>query len=275
MAPRAAQTATTRTPSKERTPGASASTTPTTITLKPFTATGEPIDAADKAWTYVEFPDTKCRDGSPAGIAISKNSASTKLMIYLEGGGGCFDSLTCLANPTNTAAFQGEKDLGIFDCTNPRNPVGDWNVVYIPYCTGDIHGGTRSDAMVEGVTGPQQFVGYLNIKKFLNRVVPTFPGTTDLLLTGISAGGFGAALNAVSIQEAFPAVKMTVIDDSGPAMSTTVVPECLQQKWRETWGLDDSVLKDCGAACPNKNDFTQTYALAMTRTFKDRPSGLI
>jgi hypothetical protein len=68
---------------------------------------------------------------------------------------------------------------------------------------------------------------------------------------------------------------MTVIDDSGPAMSTTVVPECLQQKWRETWGLDDSVLRDCGAACPNKNDFTQTYALAMTRTFKDRPSGLI
>lgn len=248
---------------------------PTTITLKPFVATGAPIEAPDKTWTFVDFADTKCRDGSPAGIAISKNSASTKLMIYLEGGGSCFDQLTCLANPTNTALFKAEKTTGVFNRTNPENPFGDWNVVYVPYCTGDIHGGTHADATVPGVEGVQQFVGYLNIKKFLHRIVPSFPGATDVLLTGISAGGFGAALNAVSVAEAFPSVKMKVIDDSGPGVSTAVVPACLQQKWREVWGFDDSVLKDCGAACPDKNDFQQTYALAMTRTFQDRPSGLI
>jgi hypothetical protein len=248
---------------------------PNTITLKPFVATGAAIEAVDKTWTYVEFPDTKCRDGSPAGIALSKNSASTKLMIYLEGGGGCFDQLTCLANPTNTSLFKAEKTTGVFNRANPENPVGDWNVVYVPYCTGDIHGGTRSDVTLDGVSGVQQFVGYLNIKQFLQRIVPTFPGATDVLLTGISAGGFGAALNAVSIAEAFPAVKMKVIDDSGPGVSTAVVPECLQQKWREIWGLDQSFLKDCGDACANKNDYMQTYALAMTRTFQDRPSGLI
>jgi len=246
-----------------------------TIELRPATISGQPLEAPDKAWTYIEFPDTKCRDGSPAGIVLSKNSASSKLMIFLEGGGGCFDALTCAANPTNTAAFKAEKTSGVFDRTNPANPVADWNIVYVPYCTGDIHGGTRSDVVIDGVQGVQQFVGYLNIKKFMQRVVPTFPGVTDVLLTGISAGGFGAALNAISIAEVFPTVKIKVIDDSGPGMSTAVVPKCLQRKWRETWGFDQSVLNDCGAACPDKDDFMQSYALAMTRTFQDRPSGLI
>lgn len=65
----------------------------------PFVATGAPITAADGAWTWVGFPDSFCRDGSTAGIAVSLESASNKVMIYIEGGGACFDSITCLANP--------------------------------------------------------------------------------------------------------------------------------------------------------------------------------
>ena len=30
---------------------------------------------------------------------------------------------------------------GIFNRLNPTNPIRDWNMVYVPYCTGDIHGG--------------------------------------------------------------------------------------------------------------------------------------
>ena len=241
----------------------------------PLAATGQPITALDKTWTYVEFPETKCRDGSPAGIAVSLNSASKGLMIYLEGGGACFDSITCLANPRNAAGGRTEKTAGIFDRGRVENPVRDWNFVYVPYCTGDTHGGTKENGMVAGVSGPQQFVGQLNLKAFLQRVVPTLPEPTDVLLTGVSAGGFGAAQNGALVQRHYPKVKIRIIDDSGPPLSVEVVPECLQQKWRETWGLDNSVLADCGADCPNPNDFSQAFGILGAKVFNDRPTGLI
>src|ERR1700760_689819 len=63
------------------------------IVLPTFTATGMPLtEAVEGTWTWIDFPNTTCRDGSPSGIGVIKNSASTKLMIYLEGGGACFDS---------------------------------------------------------------------------------------------------------------------------------------------------------------------------------------
>jgi hypothetical protein len=61
----------------------------------PFTATGMPIMATDNTWTWVPFADTKCRSGTPAGIGVNMQSTSKRLMIYLEGGGACFDSQTC------------------------------------------------------------------------------------------------------------------------------------------------------------------------------------
>lgn len=243
--------------------------------LPPFETTGEPLSAPDRRWTYVDFPDTKCRDGSSAGLGLSLNPASKKVMIYLEGGGACWDSGTCLVNPANANSMKGEKRGGVFDRNNMQNPVRDWNFVYVPYCTGDTHGGANPNATIPGVAGTQQFVGYLNMEKFLQRVVPTFRDAEDVILTGISAGGFGTAQTAVLVQRAFGDVKVKVIDDSGPPLSKAIVPECLQKKWRETWKLDETFLKDCGSNCPNKDDFTQDFALYLARTFGDRPSGLI
>jgi hypothetical protein len=112
--------------------------------------------------------------------------------------------------------------------------------------------------MIQGL-GAQHFMGRPNMEKFLNRIVPTFPKATQVLLTGISAGGFGAASNSYLVQRAFNTVPVTMVDDSGPPMSNKVIPACLQEKWRTTWGLDGSILADCGASCPNKNDYTLDY----------------
>ncbi len=236
---------------------------------------GAPLQAPDRTWTYVEFPDTHCRDGSPAGVSVSLNASSKKVMIFLEGGGACFDSVTCGNNPTNTAMQQAEKTAGMFNRMQAANPVKDWNFVDVPYCTGDTHGGTKADGTVDGVAGTQQFVGYLNMQAFLQRIVPTFPDATDVLVTGVSAGGFGAAVTFILVQRAFPNVKVRMIDDSGPPMSAAVIPECLQHKWRVTWGYDQSILADCGASCTNPDDFSQAAALGMAKTFDDRPLGLI
>lgn len=248
----------------------------------PFPAPGAPITARDGVWTYVEFTDTKCRDGSPAGVSVRMNSASKKLLIYLEGGVYCFDALTCALNPANVndTLFNSAKtapSTGIFDQDNRDNPVRDWNLVYVPYCTGDAMGGTKTTPTdVPGGPAKQWFVGHLNMPKFLSRIVPTFSTPSDVVLTGMSAGGSSVLMNVLLVQRAFPAVKVRYVDDSSlPPVSRALFPECLQKRLRTLWGLDASLLAACGASCPNRDDYWQDYSLFLAKTLNDRPAGFI
>ena len=242
----------------------------------PFVATGAPIMAADGVWTWVGFPDSFCRDGSTAGIAVSLEKRVEQGDDLHRGGGACFDPRQpASANPANTSGQQAAKTGGVFDRTNAANPVKDWNIVYVPYCTGDIGAGNNPKGTVSGVTGTQMFVGRPNLEAFLNRIVPTFPNATNVLLTGVSAGGFGAATNVPLVQSAFPAVKVNLIDDSGPPMSSQYLPSCLQKEWNTTWGFQNSFLKDCGAACPNPDDYVLDYAKFIGKNYSDRMAGLL
>src|SRR5438270_13395269 len=56
-----------------------------------------PITAPAGTWTWVDFPDSSCDDGSPTGIGVNRSDAGTNLVVYLEGGGACWDSNTCFA----------------------------------------------------------------------------------------------------------------------------------------------------------------------------------
>ena len=213
-----------------------------------------PIDPPPLEWTYFEIPGTRCMDGSVAGFAVNYNPASPDVMIYLEGGGACFsDSCDFMAF---SIPFVPPSD-GIFSRSNPANPVADWTMIYVPYCSGDIHAG---DAERELGGQLRQFRGYSNITRFLERWVPSFPAER-LLLAGISAGGFGAALNATQVADAYDkdgeGVALTVIDDSGPPLSDAVIPPCLQTIFRETWNLDATVLDACPTCDPE--DFATGY----------------
>jgi|GEM_PF-989158 len=206
----------------------------------------ETLDPPALEWTYYEIEGTQCLDGTPAGFAISHAPESSNLMIYLEGGGACFNDgcdFTAFSLP-----FSPPSD-GIFSRDNEANPVRDWSMVYVPYCTGDIHAG---DGQAELGGAMRQFRGYSNVTRYLQTLVPTFPEVDTVLLTGISAGGFGAALNATQTADAFGEdVQMVVIDDSGPPLSNDVIAPCLQQSFRDTWNLDATVLDACPTCDPN------------------------
>jgi hypothetical protein len=238
-----------------------------------------PLPGSDWRWTYTEFSDAFCRDGSNTGVATNLSRTSKKLMIYLEQGGACFDESSCAQNPSNATL-----DLlalgwllgaaGIFDRTNPENPIRDWNIVYVPYCTGDLHFGTRSNGDIPGV-GPQKFVGYTNMAKFLPRIAATFPDSTDVLLAGASAGGFGSLAHLAQVQQVFPNVRVKALDDSGPPASPAILAECLQDEMRRHWGVDDSLLAECGADCPSSRNYLQDFAAHVLTRFADRPIGLL
>lgn len=224
-------------------------------------------------WTWYEIAGATCRDGSPTGFYVHTGTAD-KLVIYLEGGGACSGDHFCAFNPANkdsilagdgqtmfgsaAGAMAGRQQPGgysdpthtappngLFDFANAANPFKDWNQVYVPYCTGDVYFGTNANATV-GALPPQKFVGYLNMQKFIGRIVPTFKDkVSHVILTGASAGGFGAALNFSMVSDAFGDVPVDVVDDSGPPFDDKFMFPCMQKYWRTLWGYDAAFPADC------------------------------
>ena len=214
---------------------------------------GEPLPPGRPgAWAWVDFPDSRCRNDTATGIGV-RHGSSDRLVIYFEGGGACFNTATCLLNdgfsnfsaPQFIAWANTIGGGGMFDADAADNPVADWNFVYVPYCTGDVHAGDKADAGVPGVFGAQQFVGYRNVGHYLERIVPSFAGASHVLVTGQSAGGFGAAFNYDRIADAWPGAKVTLLDDSGPPFGDMYLAPCMQQEWRSLWNLDDTLPADC------------------------------
>lgn len=216
-----------------------------------------PLDiskVAQRTWTWFEIPGATCRDGSAAGISLNLNAPSKKTMIFLQGGGACFNAQTCQGNPAKVEGK--DSSSGILDRTNAANPVADWNYVFVPYCTGDVFAGNNPNGTVPGVSGTQKFVGYANMEIFLSKIAATFPTTERVLLTGTSAGGFGAAANYGHALRIFPeATPVNLVDDSGPLMRQPPLAHCLQDLWKTMWNLDDTVLAECGQDCIGQQDF--------------------
>jgi Pectinacetylesterase len=253
------------------------------------TDAGTPL-AVPQGWNYYAISGALCRDGSPAGIYVHHGTVNKLFIYLEGGGacssptfcshnpaavsqafpggapsqgqtiGGSLGSVTggpyqAPYVPTAASGLTAAYSPGIFDFTNAANPVKDWSGVYVPYCTGDVHFGTADNVTIPGddvlpaVTG-QHFVGYRNMQKFIGHLVPTFPNLTQVLLTGASAGGFGAGLNYGMVQDSFGTIPVTVLDDSGPPFTTADLPACIQKQWRDLWGFDAALPSDC-AECTN------------------------
>jgi Pectinacetylesterase len=204
--------------------------------------------APDDQWTWVDCPTAVCANGSATGIAINPHAGASSLMIYFEGGGDCVDATSCWGtSPTATnlngftqATFDSKVTSNQLVPTLLRsatgNPFATMNMVYVPYCTGDLHSGTVMANLAEsdGGTIPTYFYGARDMDVFLTRLVPTFPAMTRIWVVGTSAGGFGTYLNFSRIANAF-SVGVDLIDDSGPPIydraSTTMTNAGLLDIW--------------------------------------------
>jgi Pectinacetylesterase len=226
-------------------------------TVVPFEHPFQVLDNAPDSLVWFDVAGTQCRDGSPTGIGV-KVENKKKWMIYINGGGACFNDLTCGSNPSSFgesdmyALYGSMGDPGIFNSTDPRNPVRDWSLVFIPYCTGDVHSGVNPDAAVPGVSGTQQFVGHANFINVMEYIKPYLihNEVDEILLFGMSAGGYGVYLNFLNVIKYFPGVKLTVINDSGPLFNDDqAFSPCLQLGFSTLYNLPlpDDLTDCCGS----------------------------
>jgi len=201
-------------------------------------------------WVWIPRDDLDCRDGSKTGVGARLMPDTKAVMIYLQGGGACYDAKSCEQNantPIAGANFSQDKfddwveklgNQGIFNTTNPSNPVARWNHIYVPYCTGDLHGGDLEDARVSGLPVEQQFVGYRNFQNVLRLLEPYFTDAEDIALVGASAGGVGVLINYPQVVEAFGGRSIAALVDSAPVIPESAIrTSCFQRKVIETFNL--------------------------------------
>jgi hypothetical protein len=170
--------------------------------------------AGDQGWErIVPGDDCRCSDGSEFSFWVRKANAK-KVVFYLEDGGACFSAETCARHSGvyQTRVSEGPMgEGGIFDLADERNPFADYSVVYVPYCTADVHMGDTTKKYAPGLT--VQHKGYVNGTAALDHLAATFPGATDIVVIGESAGSVTAPLYAGFVSDRLPDARITALAD--------------------------------------------------------------
>lgn len=160
----------------------------------------------------------------------ARKGSVNKLLIYFQGGGACWNNLTCGANQCDLTVDAGDdpnnfgdgSGLGLMDTTNPDNPFADWHKVFVPYCTCDIHWG-NGVGRYPGLLTPTPVVehrGRVNAAFAEKYAREHFINPDQIMVAGSSAGGLGAIFNSLWIHEAFPSSQILTLGDAAAGISS-------------------------------------------------------
>jgi hypothetical protein len=118
-------------------------------------------------------------------------------------------------------------------------------MVYMPYCTGDVHLGNNVATYVDP-TGAQppltwRHAGYTNTLAAINYVRTRKPTVQKLLVSGFSAGGTATSASYYFVRSRLAPVKGYLLNDSGPiypAPNLASLSRPLHDRIRAAWALD-------------------------------------
>ncbi len=242
----------------------------------PTVMTEVPFNVGDTVSYKGDTLEPICAKGTPYSFWHRRGTVN-KLLMYYQGGGACWSGSTCYlintfknyarerecvlgSNPGADCTINGDAtctgggtcgpyfsndnpDLigtGFADSSDPDNPFKDWHVVFVTYCTGDVHWG-NSEVDYNGVNPPTiQHRGRINAMVGEKFAREHFPNPDEVFVTGSSAGSYGALFNsAFLMDEVFPASSFNVLGDAGIGVIT--------KGWIDSsfgnWGVDGTLPK--------------------------------
>ena len=184
---------------------------PSTVVNTRPTLTAAPDD---QEWEHVvPGGDCQCSDGSEFRFWVRKANPG-KVVFYLQDGGACFSKKTCARDTGlyQTRVTDGPTgEGGIFDFTHKRNPLADYSVVFVPYCTGDVHIGNATTTYAPDLSVHHK--GYVNGTAALDWLTASFPGATEVVVIGESAGSIAAPLYAGLVSDRLPDARIMALSD--------------------------------------------------------------
>lgn len=167
-----------------------------------------------------------CMEGSPYHF-FARRGTVNKLVMYYQGGGACWEGLTC-SIPTCDANVNPEGgdnpsfgSTGFADRNNPDNPFRDWHTVFVSYCSCDVHyGDAAQDYPLGDGTLHVEHRGFHNARIAEKWAREHFLNPEVVFVTGSSAGAYGAWFNSVSLHDVWPASRFHVLADAGNGVIT-------------------------------------------------------
>ena len=199
----------------------------------------------------IDLPGGTCADGTPAYYTLTQRPGAKKLLIYLSGGGGCWNRRSCEAGLARQLTriekpTDWQDDTGIGDASDALNPFREeYDIITVPYCTGDAYTGnnvvdygTKSDPYVI------RHVGYSNMQRLWGEVKQMYPDPEQVTLMGCSAGGIGANFHLRGLSAAYPDVDKVVISDAGTPFRPPFLEAPNYQRVMQAWGADQTLPLD-------------------------------
>ena len=265
----------------------------------PIARTDGTVITGATEWTWIPFSDAFCNDKtlvgsdyqfttSTTGLAVNWGApTSTDLVVFLQGGGACWDFVTCggaIRYGVDTAASTGPFGPTEFAANvyakypsswirraNLPAALADATIVFVPYCTGDVHAGNAVTTYTSPIVGPPAItwhhVGHANMQAFLKRLGATFTKPGKVVLAGSSAGGFGSLANYELFRSYWPDAKSYLVDDSGPPLIGNAIPASTRSAWYASWNMGAAL----DGPCPGcRTDMSQGLAGIAARHPNDR-----
>ncbi len=255
-------------------------------------------------WLKVELPGTVCGDGSQFKFFVNYSNTSNDLMVSFEPGGACWDYDSCsgsggirgAANPHGIPDdhMTNYQYLNFLRRTND-NPLQKYNMVFVSYCTGDVHtgnnvitytssgpvdggtddGGTDDGGAADGGIAQLTFhhAGHANSLAVIDWMHKTFATVPKMFVTGCSAGGAGAILNYPFIREGMGASAQCsyLLDDSGPIFHSDGPSKQLQETIRAAWNVDPILDSLSGQLSIDVSDLKKDFGFINTAIARKYP----
>ena len=199
-----------------------------------------PIGTGQTEWKQIQLDGAHCAFETPYRLYYRPGSEPDRLLIYFQGGGACWDWVSCSGMfDTSVGRHELSDYRGIFDFTNPDNPFAEYTVVFVPYCTGDVHVGDTVQVYGEDAGGrPVHHQGARNVEQVLVWTKAQIQRPRHVVIAGASAGSYGAIFHTPQIARLYPSADIVTIGDSGvPLLNNS--GEVLG-----AWGAHHSSLKE-------------------------------
>lgn len=174
-----------------------------------------------QGWTKTKpGGDTACARGTAYSFWVRPGKVN-KLLLYFEGGGGCWDARSCAPGSKFFNDATGDYDNpasldGVFDLSNASNPFKDYYMVFVPYCTGDVHMGNniKTYKADDGTELTIYHKGYVNSSAAVDWAYDHFDGPEQVFVAGCSAGSIGSIVFAPRVIQHYPSSQVLQLGDS-------------------------------------------------------------
>lgn len=203
-------------------------------------------------WTRIAGPPgTGCAHDSSFAFFVHIGDP-LRVMVFFEGGGGCWNGVNC--NLEGRATFDPRVDStdhptrfgGLLALANPANPVRDYSVVFVPYCTGDVHLGSRDVTYVDTLPTREtphiysvRHQGARNVAAAIAWVTAHWPRPAIVFVTGASAGAIPTPLYAMQLARRYPNARVVQLGDGAGGFRANAIPALLAH-----WGATEMLRRD-------------------------------